>query len=649
VPPTRSARFRRLFALGLAAAAAARGALWVSPSGSDANPGTEEEPLRTIERARDVVRTLNRDMTDDITVFVGGVHRLAQPIAFGPEDSASNGFAIIYTSAPGEHPVLSGGFRVQGWSLVDRSLNLWWAPAPVGLDDTRDFFVNGVPARRTRGRLLSVFSGNPSGSGSGAPDLSTHWRNASDVVFPPLDPAAIWSERAGKPPFFVENAFELLGAPGEWYLDRAARKIYYTPRPGEDMATADTEAAAADRLIVGAGSRSQPLAGLVFKGIRFELTTTARAAEAPAPETADGADPSCALRFSLAENIQFLEDDFLQLGAGGLVLGPAVRGARIEGCLFGEIAGTAARIRNSRQVHVADCRFSYVSTSRNQGAAIDLDRSEAVVVEHDRIDHYPRFALLPLGALSGSNSASRNLIGPPAINYDGRPVETDPREPDRPDAGITSAYQGLNGRPLGGTTVPQPPGNLAAAPGDRFAYVTWDPPCQDGGSPVSAYVVASSGGARARVTAAEFQELGYAVIGGLENGHPVNFTVAALNATGSSPPSVASANVTPSRNRKLKVPPPPGSATVSTGFGEATFQIVPPASDGGSPVIAYSFTRVPSGVRVVFEGWDVIHADPAHPVVRAIKGFALGSGSTIAIGALNAAGEGKPAMLKLQR
>jgi hypothetical protein len=162
--------------------------------------------------------------------------------------------------------------------------------------------------------------------------------------------------------------------------------------------------------------------------------------------------------------------------------------------------------------------------------------------------------------------------------------------------------------------------------------------------------VATSGGTRVRVTAAEFRETGYAVVGGLENGHAVNFTVAALNATGSSSPSIATANVTPGRNRKLKAPPPPRSALVSTGIGETTFQIVPPASDGGSPVIAYVFTRVPpSGVRIVFQGWDVVHADPAHPVARAMTGMSLGPGSTGAIAALNAAGEGKPTVLKLER
>src|ERR1019366_964376 len=51
--------------LALSAAAVSRASLWVSPHGDDANPGTEDRPLRTIARARDVVRTLNKDMSDD--------------------------------------------------------------------------------------------------------------------------------------------------------------------------------------------------------------------------------------------------------------------------------------------------------------------------------------------------------------------------------------------------------------------------------------------------------------------------------------------------------------------------------------------------------------------------------------------------------
>jgi hypothetical protein len=48
--------------------------------------------------------------------------------------------------------VISGGLPVTGWRLVDRARNLRAAPAPAGLDSTRQLYVNGVRAQRTSGR-----------------------------------------------------------------------------------------------------------------------------------------------------------------------------------------------------------------------------------------------------------------------------------------------------------------------------------------------------------------------------------------------------------------------------------------------------------------------------------------------------------------
>ena len=620
--------------LALAAAAQARAALWVSPAGDDRNPGTEDEPLRTIERARDVVRTLNREMTDDITVFIGGTYRVVRPIEFGPEDSATNGFSIVYTAAPGEHPVVSGGCPVAGWTVADRSRNLWWAPAPEGLGDTRTLFVGGVPAALTRGRLIQAFSRSP--SGAAAPEPSAQWRNPGDVVFTQPGPGAIWSERTGTPPIFAVNAFELLGKPGEWYFDRPSRRIFYRPRAGEDM-TRGAQAGAAPALIDAKGTRDRPLAGLIFKGIRFELTS---------PPRPPGA-PSAAVHFSFARDIQFLEDEFVYLGTAGLHLGPGLSGASVEGCAFAQVASAALRLEGASQVRVSNSRFSYVATDDPDGAAIDLGSSETVAIEHNQIDHYPRFAIASRAARSGSYRAAMNLISAPAIDFEGRPREAGYRDPAPPDAGVSQAYRSLLAESYGGATVPRPPGRVSAAAGSRLAYVTWDPPCEDGGSPVTAYTVASAGGATMTVTAAEFRAKGYAIFFDLENGYAVNFSVAAVNATGTGPPSVATANVLPERKRKLKPPEAPRVALAAGPGGEPRLEITPPAADGGRPVLAYSVTPMPSGQRVVLEGWDVVHASASDPVVRAAGAYPLEPGSTVAVAARNSSGEGKAAVLKL--
>ena len=44
-----------------------------------------------------------------------------------------------------------------------------------------------------------------------------------------------YGEGSPRARYYVENARELLDAPGEWYLDRKAGRLFYLPRPGESI------------------------------------------------------------------------------------------------------------------------------------------------------------------------------------------------------------------------------------------------------------------------------------------------------------------------------------------------------------------------------------------------------------------------------
>jgi hypothetical protein len=90
---------------------------YVSPTGSDANPGTLSAPFQTITKARDVVRTVNTNMTEAIHVYLrGGNYAIGSTLAFGPQDSGTNGHRVIYQAYPGEKPLLSGATKVTGWT-----------------------------------------------------------------------------------------------------------------------------------------------------------------------------------------------------------------------------------------------------------------------------------------------------------------------------------------------------------------------------------------------------------------------------------------------------------------------------------------------------------------------------------------------------
>lgn len=92
-------------------------------------------------------------------------------------------------------------------------------------------------------------------------------------------------------------------------------------------------------------------------------------------------------------------------------------------------------------------------------------------------------------------------------------------------------------------TVPGMPTNVTATAGNGEATVSFDPPADNGGSPITAYTVTSSPG---NITKTGTDTT--ITIDGLTNGTTYTFTVTATNAVGSSSPSAPSNEVTPRRS-----------------------------------------------------------------------------------------------------
>src|SRR5580658_4740140 len=99
--------------------------IYLSPTGDDRNSGAENSPVRTLERARDLVRARNQGMTGDLTVHLRpGLYRLERPLALDARDSGTGGHNVIYQSelnsssrGGGDFAMFSGGARVAGWKL----------------------------------------------------------------------------------------------------------------------------------------------------------------------------------------------------------------------------------------------------------------------------------------------------------------------------------------------------------------------------------------------------------------------------------------------------------------------------------------------------------------------------------------------------
>jgi len=330
-------RYAFLLSLNLLATSTQAADIWVSPTGSDRNPGTAAQPLATLNmalrQARDLRRLHDASVTNGVHIWVkGGEYRLTEPWFFRPEDSGTAESPTTVEAAPGEVPVLSGGVSVTGWQKAAGKIpglpkaakgQVWVADAPqVGgrALNFRQLWVNGQKAIRARtpnnDNLPRLLTWNTDKRETTIPTAAlgslrqpaqaemvvhqmwavnwlrlktlavegdktrvTFQEPESRVQFEHPWPRPILDGKNGSSAFYLTNALELLDEPGEWFYDAPHGQVYYWPRSGENLSTAHVMVPALETVLRVEGTLDQPVSYVQFKGLTFAYTTWLRPSE----------------------------------------------------------------------------------------------------------------------------------------------------------------------------------------------------------------------------------------------------------------------------------------------------------------------------------------------------------------------------------
>ncbi len=286
--------------------------LTVAPDGDDRGRG----PLATLRGARDAIRaTRAAGVRGPVTVLIrGGWYFLEEPFVLEPRDSGTADAPVVYRAAPGEQPIFSGGVRLSGFrETTIHGQPGWVADVPAGLAFTQ-LFVNGQRMRRTRLPRTGYYRIAESVAEPSKLDLDWEsrvrqfrcrpgefdagWHRLQDVAVVVLNR---WFESharvAAYDPqtqlvtldahllggdadsdgrlvrYWIENVFEALTEPGQFYFDRAAGQLWYRPRFGDRLATAQVIAPRLTTLVELAGDPwGEPVRHIRFEQLEFRHT-----------------------------------------------------------------------------------------------------------------------------------------------------------------------------------------------------------------------------------------------------------------------------------------------------------------------------------------------------------------------------------------
>lgn len=452
--------------------------IYVSPKGTDSATGTKNHPVKTLDRARDLARAEKQKEV----LLADGTYRLAKTFTLSQQDSG-----ILFTAMREAHPMISGGVQVTGWKLADAKRNLWRAPAPSALVNSRQLYVNGVRAPRAQGALPVTLQMTPTGYIASDASMS-RWRNITDIEFVYTGGNSIWNlpseglgswtqprcpiasihgttitmaqpcwdnstKRAmlpsgartanlvgpmsvGKQPSYVENAFELLGTPGQWYLDRSASTIYYVPRRGEDLVHADVEVPVLQSLVALKGTASQPIHDVIFSGIQFSYatwlgpSTSTGFSEIQANYQVTGKDGfakqalcnfvpggECPyanwtktpgnITVAFDRHIQFLNDVFAHLGAAGLDFASGSQNNIVESSIFTDISGNGLQLGGveaplapiaefTSDNRIDNNVFRNVGAEYRGGIGIVVGYARNTIIAHNEMEQLP-YAAISIG------------------------------------------------------------------------------------------------------------------------------------------------------------------------------------------------------------------------------------------------------------
>ena len=333
--------------------------LHVSPEGKDTQPGTAAAPFATLAAARDAARKLAGK--EAVTIHVAdGIYYLPETLVFRPEDSGTREHPVVWRAANEGKAVLSGGRKLQlAWKPWRDGILMAATPSGMTIDQ---LFIGGQRQHMARypdyDPKLKTAAYQGFAEDAISKERAARWANPAGGYIHAMHKAR-WGgyhyRITGKKPDgslayeggwqnnrqmgmhakfrMVENIFEELDAPGEWFHNASTNTLYFKPPVGMDISKATVEVVELAHLVEFRGSMEKPVKFIRLQGFTFRHTArTFMETREPLLRSDWAIYRGGAVALTGTEDIHILDGTFDQPGGNAVFVNHYNRRALVKGC-----------------------------------------------------------------------------------------------------------------------------------------------------------------------------------------------------------------------------------------------------------------------------------------------------------------------------
>ena len=203
--------------------------------------------------------------------------------------------------------------------------------------------------------------------------------------------------------FYIENVFEELDAPGEWYLDENEGILYYMPTKGVDLGTVLIEAPIFQQMVRFVGTQDEPVHHIMLCGFQIAHAASTFLEQYSIPSLGDWAiHRGGSVFFECTRNCAIEDCFFDAVGGNAIFISDYNRNIQVVGNLFVETGDSAVCLVGSHHLMVGSQRmFPYECLVSNnlihncgvlgkQIAGVYISRAKRISVSHNHIYNIPR-------------------------------------------------------------------------------------------------------------------------------------------------------------------------------------------------------------------------------------------------------------------